>query len=922
MNDKTFFPFYDERINRVVGKMQIEFEFKSSFQTTYGCSAIDETSDMQMYKTEKFWLEDIWNGITADLYEVFHKVAVRCLIVELHRCKDLGLLSGKTAEGEYDSYCNLLKDGQYVNTIYQKYPGLSYYLDELEEIQVCFWEDLLGHLVSDWEEIKEYFHIDAKSYISSIRRSGSDFHCKGRSVVIIETDQKKKIIYKPHSIENEIFLQNLLADIYKDLGLKEIFYLELEKKGYGWVEEITWEECGSYDEVVRFYKRVGVLAATAYILGIGDLHYENIIAHGEFPVIIDAETLFQHMEPFYQWTEKTTAFYSVLSSGLFPGGTADLSMAGVTGGDGCISLKKIPVIMYDKTSEICVDYQKVLMPKGKNHVRYQEKVIEWEDYEQEVLEGFQLAYEWFRENKDKVLKEILYSEDKLRSRYVSGGTQFFGMSLFASVHPELMTSIYDRRCYIEKICKDRKLGEQEIEAILRGDIPYFFRKLTDQSIYDDQKIVVCDSFELTIAEKMERRLKELCVEDRILQEKVIAYSNKVFKKECELKKEYGEKTVNDEEIMEFSGVECAKNIADYILENSIRQQDKIFWLGMEEENGTIKIRPVDIYFYSGIAGIAVFFRKLNRICGLYEEVCEKLEKMLFSYTNRVLYKKMDSATEYPGMYCGEGSVLYAYQLLHQITENKKYRDYADKHAAILTRCVDSEAPFDLLYGNAGAVLTLCRQYVDTGNAVYLSEAHNVLDYLDKRRIETKQGITWFEKTEENPVCSIAHGNSGVLLAYARVQSLDHKVDYSDRLKQIIRFEDQFFSYEYGNWADLRKDGEERWKTYAWCNGGMGIAAARAQAAMWNSEMKEVFWDYEKMEKLVNGIVKCREMNLCHGDLGNDIIRNIFLNDKNMKCKLFKRDFGKIDLMLFGLMNGMSGIGIGILFYNTEDRRAF
>ena len=79
MNDKTFFPFYEERISRVVGKLQ------------------------SGYKTASFWSKNIWNGIVADLYEVFHKAAIRCLIAELHRCKDSGLLSGETAEEEYDS---------------------------------------------------------------------------------------------------------------------------------------------------------------------------------------------------------------------------------------------------------------------------------------------------------------------------------------------------------------------------------------------------------------------------------------------------------------------------------------------------------------------------------------------------------------------------------------------------------------------------------------------------------------------------------------------------------------------------------------------------------------------------------------------------------------------------------------------------
>ena len=816
MGNQTFFPFYKDRISRVIGKLQSEYREKGLFS------------------------ENIWSGIACDLYEVFHQAAVRCLITELHICRETGQLSGKTSEEEYECYCILLEDESYVNAVYQKYSGLLYYMEKLEEIQIRFWEEMLGCLVNDWEEIKDYFHLNEESYVLSVRRSGSDFHCKGKSVVIIETDQKRKMLYKPHSIENEIFLQNLLAVIYRALGLREFLYLELGKKGYGWVEEVTWEECGNNEEVARFYKRAGVMAATAYVLGIGDLHYENVVAHGEFPVIIDAETLFQHMDSIYQWTEKTTNFYSVLSSGLFPGGTADQNTAGLASGDGSSSSKKMPIIMHDKTSEICVEYQQIPMQRGKNRCRYMGKATCWEDFEQEIIMGFQLAYEWFRKNKKEVLRDIYARRDILRSRYVSGATQFFGLGVFASVHPKLMTNKYDRQHYLEKLCEGRKLGKQEAEAMLWGDIPCFHKSLTDQSVYDGQEIVVHQFFRFTVMEEMEMRMHKLSTEDCTLQEKVIAYSGKVFNRNCELEKKYREETIGDGTDIGFNGIKWAKDIADHILRNSIRQQDQIFWLGMEEENGTIKIRPVDIYFYNGIAGIAVFFRWMNQVCGLYEDVCEKLEGMLFSYTDRIYHKEMNPVTEYPGMYCGEGSVGYAYQLLYRITGDKKYWEYADKHSQIVINCSKPEASFDLLYGNAGAVLVLCQQYVDTGDITYLSEARKVLEYLDYTKIETEQGITWFEKAEGNPVCSIAHGNSGVMLAYARVQSLDPNANYWDGIKEMIKYEDQFYSHEYKNWADLRKKGEDRWKTYAWCNGGIGVIAARLQAVVWNFRNKELF----------------------------------------------------------------------------------
>ena len=44
-------------------------------------------------------------------------------------------------------------------------------------------------------------------------------------------------------------------------------------------------------EVERFYQRFGLLVALTYVLHTGDLHFENIIAVNEYPVLLDCETL-------------------------------------------------------------------------------------------------------------------------------------------------------------------------------------------------------------------------------------------------------------------------------------------------------------------------------------------------------------------------------------------------------------------------------------------------------------------------------------------------------------------------------------------------------------------------------------------------------------------------------------------------------
>lgn len=826
LEERSFYPFYRERLRRIVERLRKE------------------------YREMKILQGSVWGQIGDALYGVFHMAAARTLIAELHACKNGGLLSGNTAGEEFQSYGRLLEKQEYVDLILHGYPGLAGYLESLEELQLAFWKEFLGRLQQDWGQIRKALQMDEEERVEFVERGSLDFHCGGKSVVMVCTDRGKRFFYKSHSLDNEIFWQELLSAIHRDLGMEEFHYAVLEKGDYGWAQEVTCQECVDQKAVMAFYERMGILGAAAYVLGMGDLHYENLIAHGEFPVIVDTETLFGQTGPLYRWKEKPDAFYSALDTALFPGGAADCQTAGMTGGAGRGYVERIPVIQKDKTSEICVTYGKVRLLKGKNRAIYQGMAVGWEGYEREIIGGFERAYRWFLEHRDAVLGKISSRKGTLRGRFVSGHTQLFALGISASTHPTLMKESFGRCSYFRTLCKDRTLGKWEAQAMLLGDIPCFYRELTGRSLYCGAQVAQNDFFGDSVINWLRERMRHLSMEDCTLQKQTIAYSCMVFGGRSGKIKNVPDSKIHNRPDGYPKGIVYAKRIADCILENAVAQGDSIFWLGIEGEGKNIKIKPVDLYFYGGIAGMAVFFRKMHRVCGLYGEVCGKLEKMLFSYTDRIGRGEICPATEYPGMYCGEGSVVYVYQLLYKISGKTVYKKYAGKHARILLRCVRQEAPFDLLYGNAGAVLVFCQQYADTGDAMYLQMAQTALWYLENERVESEQGVTWFGKEEGNPVCSVAHGNSGVLLAYARVQSLDDSADYRERMKQIIKYEDQFYGDVYGNWADLRKSEKEQWNTYAWCNGGVGVAAARAQAALWNDKIPELLCGLEKGRRVL------------------------------------------------------------------------
>ncbi len=912
MESRTFYPFYKGRITEMINR-------------------IWEAADPAKVTGSGFRM-----ALAAVLYERMHRLCVRTLIAGMHGCLEKGRVKRSNPEEEYLEFMQLLEEEAFRKEILESYPGLSELLERQERNQYQFWTEFLIRLKEDWHTIcNEFGHGGEGLRVTSLKVEAADLHCGGKSVVRVETNGKLRFFYKPHGAGNEIFLQSLLDQICAAQGWESRQYRIIDRETYGWEEEILPLPCDSEEAVRSFQRKAGMLAAVSYVLGIGDLHYENIIANGDQPVIVDAEAMFQHMDPLYQGKEGEAAFYSVLTSGLFPGGTAGKNVSGIMGGGEWQYEREVPTVLHERTSEMRIGYEKPRMKKGKNRAVYRGEHIDSSRYINDILHGFEVTYRWFLENREWVMAMIRNHADSLYSRYISGGTQFFSMGIFASTHPQLLTGSEGRADYLDRILKNRPLGIWEKQAMLEGDIPWFCRRLTDRNLYTGAAIV-CDSFfRRTLIEELEERLGQLSTEDQLLQQMTVRTSLTLFAKEGKWINSVREK-ITETKNAELSSVKgkqedlgrYAKRIADEILGYALRRKDKLFWLSVDVVGRQTVIRPMDIYFYSGIAGIAVFFRKLCTIDPSYEETAAILERQLRAYTDQISRGKSMPDTLYTGMYCGESSVAYAWQLLYQITRDEKFLLYAGGHLRSLSGALEKDERFDLLYGNAGLVLVLCRQYEATNDPFYLKEAMRALAVLEKGRTETEQGVVWKGEGGANAVCSMAHGNSGILLAYARLNSIAPSAKLTERMKQIVSYENQFYDERTGNWADLRKEGEEKFHTYAWCSGGLGVLYARMQAAKWNPREK---WLRKEVEKIIplSRQVRFRDgMCLCHGNTGNFLMmREIhrYLGDTEMEAVLMKyqdKIVGELekgfDSLLpqerynAGVMNGLGGMGVAAL----------
>ena len=140
-------------------------------------------------------------------------------------------------------------------------------------------EKLLGHKVSK---------------ITKIKVMTSDVHNHGKQVMRIQLDLKDEILYKPHSMENEKIFNELLKWFKEKTGLDYRRYAFISCEDHSWSTILEYSACETEEQLENYYRRFGLQLFLAYVFGTKDLHYENIIASGEYPVLIDLETLVQN----------------------------------------------------------------------------------------------------------------------------------------------------------------------------------------------------------------------------------------------------------------------------------------------------------------------------------------------------------------------------------------------------------------------------------------------------------------------------------------------------------------------------------------------------------------------------------------------------------------------------------------------------
>lgn len=855
-----------------------------------------------------FFEKTIGNQNIPALDECFHKnlsekivrLSVSTLMFEMYLLKENGELHGNNAKEEYEDYCKrYLSDRKYVKELFEIYPCLERMLMEVIENATNNYSLLLMRLIADNNMLAEKFNSGKEmGQVVKVESSGSDSHKKGKSVFIIGWSTGKKIVYKPHSLETEVAFQKLQEYLTFHCKLKSKEFLILNRGTYGWEEFIEYQSCKSENEIKRYYYRVGMLIFCTYLLNVNDIHTENLIAAGEYPVIIDSETVMGNkrgkdkkraIEKVYDQINE-----SVLNSGILPlykyaQNGKGIDMSAINGKEGDVYPILVPILQEVGLSTMHYEYQYPIRKKGGNCVSLNGNIMKPGWYVNFIIEGFEDAYKEALENKGKLLRYINIFRN-LKVRHLVQDTQRYSMLLHTSYNPDFLQDGSSRQLFLCTILKNAKevqgnleVAKLEIKDMLNMDVPYFYSNTSDTNLYGSEGECIKGYFAEPSFQHLCNKVKALSQADL---ERQTRYIKIILTDLNDLKVEKIKKDISFVSKNKDSEDEYSIKINAVLKLFNILQRDAIYgddnedvnWMGVkpigEKGNSYWQIRPLGMYLYDGIGGIGIFYHALNHyLCDeKLHKNCEAFDNTLFQYTNDMLERTEGLESESSGAFAGEASIVYIYEVLYSITKKMKYLEYAKNHAKILKKSVSHDLNNDIIYGNAGAIIVLLNLYHLTQDISYLEWAN----IAGKRLVKNQKEGGWYNRDEEM-LTGFSHGISGIVFALAILNSENDKQEYRSAIDCGIFCEDTMYVENYNNWLDNRKEAQKQESKFmaAWCHGAPGILLARSK--IYNLMPEESAAKPLVLQDINKALVATEKYGfsdndcLCHGNLGNSEI---------------------------------------------------
>lgn len=734
--------------------------------------------------------------------------------------------------GIFDAFLQS-KSGAGLIETFARYPVLARFLAVQTDHWIAHIDEFATRLEADLPVLRSALDLTEPF---TLRCDFSDPHRSGRSCLKLEPDAGAGVFYKPTALKADIAIDAFyahLGHLTKTSPLRQP--KTLNRGAYGWVKEACHEPCLSAQDVRAYYHSIGHLLFAQYLLGGADIHYENLIAVGDTPVVIDHECLMTNQPgPAFELATaeqnavRALTFESVMRPTILPewnamvaGQPVDFSAIGKTSGQ--LSTWRELTLLYPGTDNMRLTRSLRTPSKtGANAVLLAGESVDPCDHAQDIIRGFEMAYDGFLAEPD-LPADLSRDLSVLNARVVLRRTQAYKEKLLQLCAPSNLVSGPAAQLALESLFRpivtDPAAGQglipavqSEISQLLQLDIPVLYARADETALRFPDHAASPGVFPQSAVDALFDRISRMGAEDLGAHKAQIAASlachrhPDLDRSAAALPSRTAVAAPSGQKVSVLSAV---TGLADGLMRQAHRGAGGSYaWCGPVYKNhiGGWRVSPLRERVFDGSLGIALFLAASARVTGntVYRDaaigaVSNLSASALRGHATRTLMQA--------GLGCGTGVGSAIYGLCHLGTLTGQ-SDLLEDAYAVWRHAEDlgigETADLGLLSGLAGYL-----------NACLVLYSHRPCHELKNRCEALATGLAAMPLDALAP--GFAHGRAGIACSLLRAARRLGGAGFSSRALELLE-------------AAAAQPVEPAIQDRSWYRGNIGVCLAQIEAA--------------------------------------------------------------------------------------------
>lgn len=693
----------------------------------------------------------------------------------------------------------------------------------------------------------------------------SDRHDGGTASFKVTFENGWSCIYKPKDIESEAAWYELLEWLNANgAPLPMAMYKVLVRNDHGWVEIVKHVPCTSREEVERYYIRAGMLLCLMYVLEASDCHHENMIASGEYPVLIDMETILQHrvrmvddgsQEDAASLANRVFYWDSVFRTALLPrwefgpsGESYDVSGLGGTEEQQTHFRRKAWKNI--NTDAMKLHQESIATKPHQNVVFLNEERMKPGDFIEQMTTGFANLYRFLMSRKADLPLPRLAG---LRLRFLYRHTKIYSSVLGSYLQAQFLRDGMDTSIQVDVLCRPLlyhperhpfwDLIEAEANALFQADVPIFHAAATGEALILGGGKEIPQFFAEPSFDLLQSRFARLSEQDLRVQLSYIRTSFQSSQGQQSSASSTSDSTPipSSEELLTE-----ALNIAREIRDAAILSNDgSATWISLAyyAEAQRWQLQPMAPRLYDGACGTVLFLAAVDKVTGsgeFRELVKGGLKSIVASFQSQAASRLLFEAGIGAGL--GASSLVYSLARAGDWMQDEEVLHDALRAAELLTEeRIETDRRLDLLSGVAGAMVALLTLYSLKPERWLLDRAISCGEHLLRHRTAVSSGLRAWKTLGGELLAGYSHGAAGIAHALARLFLATGDVRFREAAEEACAWELSIYSEKANNWPDFRFPVTKAGPVFqaSWCHGAPGIALGRiaSLAAIDNERMR-------------------------------------------------------------------------------------